>query len=742
MPLRQIKIVVDEPILPESQNIEHTSTSFVIGNKPDLNKDENIIEKKEKVTDNKLVCYFDVDIDYDTIVFVKCKYHFTMDGEEVESDWSRVVPVNSLQTGIKLSSSIVKTPSVSIEEEHGLIYIKTSDFRMFSGPGAHHSTDFKITDTDGFSVFSRENDQDNLTSIYIKDQLEDGKIFAVQARHTNSTNNTSYFGKTLFSNYSPDLNLFSFDAPEDFVINRRFYYRIKIWVNKFESYDLELRNDKGEVIMSVEKDKKTTSYLMLTHEKLVLFQTYHIFVRINFTDGTSTDFKNVMTSALLDNIVNNYDPDIMYADKYRIGKPRNTKGITCATFRETFDGRVVGVDYVTNALYLFKIDGVNLVPMNLLYEFDKSLDIDYVNIVQLADQNILVDIVIYNKHRQALTTFLLFEYDPIKLTFTLLKQKDRKDEKYTTSVSNSLLVTNNNEIYYIPSYLTNGKNDERIWLKLRKVDPTTLDITDIPLPYEAKYFANVIQDHLGNVYVFGGSQFNEYDTDEEGRNVEVWKNHCKEVYALNKETNTFDLWSALPDNYPEDVYCLQPILRIDGKNILFNGCWSGKGLQYNKFITFDAYRKTFNDIDINGKVEVPVRSNIIYRNGDIIRLTAKTTDEQSVLIYNANSNPDDEIPDFDDIDKETLELVVQNGEVVNIEDIYKYTKIDIRGSGILKWYRPQGITELTSKDLIVLKNTKVTQASLNAKGYRSILVLDGVDFQITTTSTTSSRSSN
>lgn len=748
MALKQIKISVDEPLLPKNKNILHTATSYVIGKAMDLDDPENVIESVLENSDNLTTKYFDVDIDYDGIIFVRCKYHFTIDGVPHESNWSRVVPVNSLQTGIKLSNSIVKTPRIEVGEEDGMIHISTSDFGMYTGPGTHVSTDYLITDSDGDVVFERENDYNNLTTIAIQDNLQDGKIYVVSARHTNSTNNTSYYGKQLFLNYSPGNELFSFEAPEDFVINRKFYYKLKLWVAKFKSYDLEIRKlGTNNAVMSLKDETKTTNYLWLaetgkrtdgegTYVILEENVQYDIFIKINFQDGTSTDFKKVYTSALSPNKIFNLDTNVKYCDKYDIGKPRTTEGITCSILRETFDNKFIGVDFKSNSLKIFKLTSDNeLFAISEAYKFNRNLDVDYINMYQLPNHDILVDIVMYTEKKQACTMFLLFEYDPIKLQLRLLKQKIRTDERYTTSISNSLVVTNAGDVYYIPSYLTNGRDSERIWLKLRKLNTITLDIEDIPLPYDVKYFANVILDKHDTPYVFGGSYTNYYEKDEDDNAVETWEVNEREVFRLDTSNNTFELWSQLPEYYPNYLYCVQPIRRKDGLNVLFNATWSGKGLEFDKFITFEPISKTFNEMDVNGQVRVPVRSAMIFNIGDVYRITSKIEDPQAVLIYNSNTNVPENIPDFQDIEKENLTLEVGDGEVVTIEDIYKYTTFKITGTGIVKWYRPQGITVLNSKTLIINKDTIMAQATLANRQFEQILVLDGCEFRINTQGT-------
>ena len=734
MAQRRIKIAVDAPMLPENSGVTHVATSYQIAKDKDFSIESNIVGEELKSSELTTM-FFNVELEDNEIVFVRCKHHFEKDGVESESGWSRVVPVNSLQQGIKVSSSIVKTPTVNVVDNDDLITITTSDFLMYTGGGNHLSTDYSIIDTDNEVVYNRENDKDNLTNIYIKDKLESGKIFIVGARHTNDTNNSSYYGKAIFSNYSPNLNLFTFETVSDFVHKRKFYYRVKIWITRFESYDLEIRNSSNEVVYEDKNTQQLTNYIIPDNEKFIINASYDIYVRIRFTTGEVSEWKHVFTTSLYENKLYTVNSNVIYADKYNLQKQLNTGGITCITSRETFDGKLIGIDYETNALYLFRYDEGKMQLLSSLYEFDKSLDVDYINIRQLPNHDVLVDLVVYNKKKQEYSMFLVFDYNPISMRFTLLKQITRDDERYSTSISNSLVVTSDGKIYYIPAYLTNGETDDRQWLKLRQLhlDTNKGEIEDITLPYNAKYFANVILDKNENIYVFGGSQYPIYIEDEEGRRVEVFKNNVQEVFKLDKYSNTFNKHHYLPTYYPDNMYCVQPVLRNDGINILFNAVTYGEGLKYNKFLTYDPSIRTWNEMDINGNIEVPIRSNYIFQNGDVLRFTSKVEDPQYAVMYHSNTKKAEDIEDIEDITIEPNELTVEDGETIMIEDIYKYTSITIQGDGKLKWYRPQGITTLTSRDLIVNKDMTIDRKVLSGKKYEQILVLDGKKFTITST---------
>lgn len=730
--MKYVKVSVDAPMLPNQTGIKHVATSYQIGKDKNLNIQENVLVESLKDTTNLRMWYARVDVADDAILFIRAKYHFTLNGEDKESNWSRTIPVDVNQTGIKISNSLVKTPTVGTElTENEKINITTSELSMWNGAPEHKSTSYRIADSDNTIVWHRDRDEDNLISIEVDDVFKPGKLYTVEAMHTNVTNNDSNYGKTIYLNSALDKELFSFEAPEDFIQDRKFYYRLKIWTGKYKSYDLEIRDSDDNVVHSLKNDARTTNYVLL--DMLLKNKKYHIYVRINFTDGTSSLFYKVYESYLLENRVIPYKPLLEYRNKFHNTGEETMNGLSCACIRETFDNKIIAPDFGTNTLYLWKNVDNRLVKIKELYTFEGNLDLDYINIIQLPNHDILVDTVLYNKAKQARTTFIKFEWDPIRLLLTKLDELERPDERYSTAVSNSMVVTTKGIVWYIPAAIVPDDTENRQFLKLRKFHPESMTIMkEYELPVKVRYHANVIIGNRDDLYVLGGSITNKYIDDDKNK-TEYWTLDNKEVHRFDPTTEEFTLFNVLVADIPETMYNIQPFLRVDGKIVFLNAVTSGDGLSFQDIIVLDLENSAYSVTKVDSKISIPFRTNIALVNGNIKRISSKVQDPQSSRTYISNTLLDTQIKDLNEPEKESSELVVDDGEVVNIEDIYKYTTITIKGSGLIKWFRPQGITTLDSKTLIVNSKTITTEEKLAAAKYESILVLQGSSLTISST---------
>lgn len=756
--MQEIRITLDNPIIGElDQKLSHVATSYQISRTKNFENEDELLVNVKKDTENKLELFVSLNIEETDIIYTRTKFHFeSVDGTEHDSNWSRITPAYATQVGIKISSSIVGTPDIRAKIEEDMVYIDTSKFNMYSGPGEHISTDYCITTTDNEVIYTRDNDEDNLESIYVNSRLEEGKIYSVMARHNNNTNNTSNYGRKLIANYTPDHLLFKFDAATNLVMGRRYYYRVKIWVTNFATYDLLIKNRKGEVVKELLAEPRVTHNIICDRPDFVPNETYYFWMRLNFKDGTSTEYKLVNKEQILLNTLTYFNSNVNYPNKYKDSSPIRLGNVNCITTRETFDNRIISLDVDNNKLNLYTVNNGDLVYIDTIFDLNSSASlkgcvVSYLNVLQLYNGDILVDAVLYKPNRKPSSMFLLFEFNPIRLEMTLLGQLVRTDEKYCTSVSNSLCIAKNGFVYYIPAYLTNGRTQDKQKLTLRKLDinkladanePNTMDnlITDIELPFIAKGHVTIAPDRDGTLYVFGGTNIGTYEKDQYGRNTEVWETDNNKVYKLDHNSDTLHIWCSLPLYLPREVYCLQPIMRVDGKLMLFNGCWSGRGLDFNKFITFEPEIMTFEEFPINGNIGVPVRSNIVFQDGIIKRIASKTVEVSetegntipSSCVEFVNTKGSLEIPNIKPLVYDSLDLNVPAGEVVSVEDIYRYNNFNIEPGGILRWHRPQGIMEFGYKDLIVNKDMDITMEEFNQREYNSVLVLQGVNFRILT----------
>lgn len=742
--MRVIKVRLDPPVLPNDGLITLYATSYQVATDY---KFENIIHSNEKDTTNLYYSKISLDVNDNTVIYIRVKYHFkfinkkTNQEEEKETGWSRAVPVSENDNRLKLSSSIVSTPSVStaFDYNESTMTLSSTNFNMYSGFGSHQSTTWRIEDLNNSLYFSREDDTDNLTNIVAEDNLDSGKIYRVMCKYKASDNTESNYGSSLVSNFTPHVSQFSFEAPEDFVNGRKFYFRIKLWTTGYQSYELKVVNKKTqEAVISRTSQTKTTDYIQYQRPNYTIVEDYEFWLRLTFKDSDGveyiTEWTKVLEKSLEINKVYVYRPKTTYAEKYDTlaSVPGIfTNGITCITGSETYDNRVICSDFANNTLWLYTTEENTLKRIKLLYTFDDTLGVDYLHVAQLPNHDILVDAVVYKDGKQKCSIFFIFAYNSVKQTLELLYKLERPDERYCTSMSRSLVVLRDGMVWYVPAYQTDGESEDRQELKLRRYNTLTNKVDrEVSLPFKARYNIGLFADHKENIYIHSGSITNKYGT-ESGSRVEYWNRDNNKIYKFLPNTEVFSEYTEFPSDLPVNVYCLHAFLRQDNKVVFFNACHSGKGLEFNKFTVLDLDTNEFTLIDINGKVLVPFRTNLRLLSGDIVRVSSKTKDPQSVLVYRSNTRSPEEIPDIQDISKESTELIVADGETVAIEDIYKYTTIDIQGSGVVKWYRPQGVTILTSKTYICKQDETNTADKFNTKEYDSVLILDGNQLVLT-----------
>lgn len=754
--MRKFKIIVEPPILPKT-GVEHFATSYKVSKDfRDFDSKENLLKEVIKDTTNLHNIIMELDVTDDVMLYFKTQHHFRLTtgdlaGEEKQSFWSRPVPLSKFDNRIRFSDTMVVTPDVEVTEENNVIYIRTSPFELFSGLGKQSSSSYQVVNTDNVEYFKREVDVDNLSEIYFDNNFDRGKIYIVKARHSSDSGGDSNYGSKLYPLYSPYLAQFTFEAPENFISDRKFYYRLKIWTSNFKSYTLKVVNKRTEkTVIELKNQTKLTNYIVHKYDTLnpEFLDQFDFIITCKFEDSDgeyTTDETVVLEATLGINKIYPYNPQVEYVEKFDVMDNMITQGITCSTMRETYDGMFIGVDFERNGLYLYKNNNGTLKELKQVYHFDYNLAVDYFNIIQLHNHDIIVDVMEWDATAHRVTKFIKFEYDPIKHILTKTGELIRKDEYYGTSMSNSLTCNVYNEVWYVPAYLTNGRTSERRQLKLRRLNVENMSIDlEVPLPFQAKYNVGLVSDRHGELYVFGGSIYALYkdeknirdDTTGTVTSEDYWTRDNRDIYVLNfpgkdRDNPYLSIYCALGDDtIPDQLYNLHAFLRVDGKIIMFNATHSGNAVNYNNFLVFTPEEKRIDVFPYNGKVEIGFRSNIVFNNGDILRISAKPQDPQNVLRYVSNTKEKEDIPDFDSIDKEGVSLTVPDKKVIAIEDIYKYKNITIVGEGALKWFRPQGITILTSKDLIVNKDMNLTQNDLTNAKYRSIIVLDGSQLKI------------
>lgn len=730
MSKRKIRMGIVELVFPENSGYIHTATSRQISKGMDFDIAENLILEDLNNTKDLLEFETTIDVDDDTPLYCRHMVHISKDGVPLTADWGRITPFNSNMKGMKINNFMIKTPKLDCKTVEGKLEVKGSEFGMFSGAGDHHASNWGLKSSYGQDRYIRKNDKDNLTSINIDNVLESGYAYVMEATYTNNFNNESFKGKEIILNYSQDLNLFDIVFPEQFIKDRKFYYRVQVYTPEYVNFDIEIRDINGKVIKSRYDETVLVGYFFL--DNMTVYNTYEIFMRVKFEDGKVSSYKKMWSGLLLTNRVVDYKPFIEYLEMLDKGNEMLTDGMAVVTTRETYDGKFILPNFTNNTLCLYKGYGNRLqqykeVNIKQLEEFKFNFYMDNLNILQLPNHDIVIDVNVYSEAQHRDSLFVKYEYNPIKNELTPLAKLSRPLEQNNTAICNSIGVLNDNTIVYIPAYYSETKDANRSNLPLFIVDKDNFTLSEaIPLPFDAKYFVSLVVDKDDNIFIFGGSKDNKYE--DKDNNVEYWGRENDDVYQFDIKNKSFTKVATIPTEYSKDIYCLQGTLRLDGKIVLFNGSYSGPGMKIQEELVFDPSNYSFaiNKTDMDW--DIPFRSNIIYRNGNVTRISAKIQDPQKTYTYISNTKNADTITKIEGTDEDVKDLVVDSGKVINVEDLYPYDTITIKGTGVLRWFRPQGIVELTSSDLIVTRDKVISEDDLSRGRYSNILVLEGVDF--------------
>jgi len=753
--MSKIKISIDAPILPAASGITHVSTSWQISTYPDFSLRDYYVYESLEDTNNLLVNYYVTD-NLDQPVYVRIQYNFS---NNTSSKWSRVIPVRGDQIGLKLSSTVVLTPVVEakivVNNRSKNIVINAEPMKLYSGIGNHKSTSWYIIDSDNFEIFKREKDEDNLTNMTVDaGMLDSNKAYQVKVKYHTDTNTDSLFGKALLTTETSNNDLFDLKIKSNLLIDNIVYFGLSLYTNEFNNIDIIIKNSAGITVANNLNQSTTTP--SINTDGLSLLEEYCIYSRVRFTSGVVTSFKKIWCGKLSDNAVLPKDRNTNYVNEYTFTQEFLIKGATTQSSIEMFNGAVLLTKHTDNNIYYYTQYGDTLVERGIsgkLDGYNDLMDLQYVNILPLANGKILIDYyavsevhsgsplyndIIANASGNSDITvvddgeniikynskFALFSYNQTNNTMTLISTKFRLDESYSTSVNNSMVVYKN-YAYYIPAEMSDGTD-----LKLKKLDLATLDITDVAaLPVTGiKNQANLTMLDDNNMLFLGGNSTTYENTDKEIVSDRI----NNELYKYNITTGSFIQLSNLPSTITNDHYSLQTYVMRNYDVMIVNSVKNGPALGDQTTHVYEPDTDTFVKYDNDMPDSMSYRNTIRYRNGDISRISSRVNDPQVVYLYPAERVGGVDINTNTSIDLIT-NLVVGTNEVITITNPYLYDSINIDGTsdsdtGYLHWQKDDEIIVFKYTDLLVTHDRTLTEAE--ASQYDNITILDGAHLYI------------
>lgn len=771
-----IRLTFDPPVIPENSNIRHIETSYQISKFPMFDNSDSLVYENLNDSVNLTRLRTEVEVDEDTVLYVRTRFHFYNDITNTRIDnqkWSRVIPVSGGQKRFKFSDGLVNTPVVDAFLDVDAFVVKTSSFSMFAGSGNHLSTSWLITDSDGKVIFKREEDEDNLIEIKLdKDMIDSDKGYVVQVKHHSDTEQSSNYGRKIFVTYNTLFSLFDLVPFGEFRLNKKQYFRVKIYTPMYDNIDIEIRNKNNLVVKYVYNTRETTPSILL--DNMEIYETYHIYARITLQDGTVTRYKWIDSFILQEAEGLGYNPYKTYLNTYSRSNDLLTNGGSCVVSAELNDSEFLFTGNDTKTVNFYKLAGTQVSKVKEAFKISEQLGVNYMNIIPLYSGNILLnysceegwqgskivdefknsEIVTHNnitlsqanltagnftkihlKNDTALTirptlkpyrrsVFGLYEYNPIKKVIEFVNEVVRPNELYSTAMNSSAAVLSNNEVYYVPAREVNASGAD-INLSLYKINTITLEITKVAnLPFAARRNVSLVADHLDNIYVFGGSvntMVNEVKED-------YWSRDNNKIYLF--KNGVFTDYADFPATYSRSIYSIHAKFRVDGRIVFFNSVHNYNELGNLNTLVLNLSNKTFTAHSHNTYIGTPFRNTVWFKSGDMLRISSKQDDPQYSLLYPSDTISSSSVvtpPNYITISRD---LVVRAGETVSIECPYFFTNIEIEDGGLLRWVDNELVREFRHKDLLVTRSKVMTKEQYDSRGYNTVTILDGVSFRI------------
>ena len=733
MAIKTIKLAVDAPVLPGSGSLTHLGTSYEVSRIPDFTIREEVILSISNSAESLLEHRFTYDLQPNESLYVRTMYHFT---GGAYSNWSKIIPLQSDQVGIKMSSTIINTPRLTSNIDYssnldGILTIETSEMTLFSGAGSHTSTSWVLEDVHGNTKFKRDNDVDNLTSISIGlDLITPGKIYIAKAIHHNATNASSNQGKVIIAPVSTVTSLFNLTTKYPLVKNKWMYFTLTLNTTEFKNIDIVIVDSNGNIVAQ-NLGQVTRTPRLFTGE-LIPFNNYTVKARLNLIGDTPTEYKNILSSVIRDNTIVDYNTEVTYLDKLSFNQPLLTGGPTTQVTRELESGFILLAKHNTNMLYNYRLIDNKLVEMGPSVAVgDHTFGKPVINVIPLYDGRVLVDYTTNGENGVWLDpVFQVFEFNPVTYKLTLSHINTRQDERYSTAVSTSAIAVDDGIVYYIPSRIVVNDVEQPLTMRRYDTNNNTM-LPEIALPFTALSHVSMGTIENGLFYVMGGCA----DPVTTELNIDTYVRSNDNVYSYDTNTDTWEVVSSIAGIIPNTIYNLQLATRRDYKITIFNGTYTTSSVEDQSTYLFNPHDGTIVDNNNDTLDDLMYNSVISLRGGDIMRLSNRTLDPQTVYTYVSNTIGIDEVTDQTLINV-VNDLIVPIGETITIESPYRYSSITILGdsdtnTGTLRWLDGDVVHTFLWNDLLVTRPLEyINDLYTPSREWDSITILDDASFDI------------
>lgn len=734
--MKHIRIAANTPQLPTGSTLQHIGTSYQVSTSQDFTLTDKYLLNVVNDNQNLLEYRAEINITDDDVIYVRYKLHFT-DG--VESNWSRLVSIKGNQLDMVYTNVVVATPTVTVEKEYlssenYRVKVTTSAMKLYAGSGTHASTTWVVSDSDGELVYERKNDIDNLTELVLDSAIFDNnKFYEVKVSHIVTTGIESNQGKAIYSGRISHHKLYEIAELGSLTQDRMLYFKLTLFTTLFKSIDIAIRDNAGATVISNLDQKTTTPAIMV--KGLNTYTRYSVYARINLNNGTSLPYNLVFSGIPEENYLVPPHPYITYLSKFDYSQLLVLGGQTIQSTSEFYNGTVLMANHNERSVFRYKVksDILRLVGKALTLPSDDVIGLPHYNILPLHDGNVIINYCREIDGREgAYNVFAMYKHNPVANKFKFINTITRDNELGGTALTSSAVVTRDNNVYYIPNSEVDA-NGNNIDVSLYKLNTKTFTITKVAsLPFSAMFHVSLAITQDNRLVIFGGTDMNGISITDSGK---VYRRTNNDVYVYNPASLLFSNIGTLPSEVDDDIYAFQSYLRRDGNIVGFNASIGGSEEGNQNTLIIDPIKQKITYEHNDRADKLVYRSTAVLRTGDILRISGNEVDPQVVYRYVSNTMPESQLDDNTVIVSPITELVVDIGKVVTVDDLYRYEKITINGtnyedSGTLRYVTKNKVREFKYTDLIITRNTMMSESIFNSYGYRSIYILNNATFVI------------
>lgn len=225
-----IKLTLEPSILEDG--ITHTATTWNVSRDPYFTVQEDFILESIEDTTNILNYDLDYSVQQEEVIFVRAKYHFSDSSDTI---WTNTISISSNDTEKTNAIKILVTPKLYTENVYFNgkedVKITTSKLRTIDSAEVCESTTWKIVDSAGNTLWSRERDVNNKEEIVIPKKvflnLEQKSILTILCKQHSQTGDT-FMGKLDINTTLKTLNI---SIPNTYYIVADDYNNIEVKIN-------------------------------------------------------------------------------------------------------------------------------------------------------------------------------------------------------------------------------------------------------------------------------------------------------------------------------------------------------------------------------------------------------------------------------------------------------------------------------------------------------------------------------